>query len=352
MSQTHPLVTTSSLQSPTERLNQFKRFLQKEGLDGFLVPKVDEHQGEYVPPHAERLRWLTGFSGSAGFAIVLQEKTALFVDGRYTLQAQDQVDTTVVEICPLANINPHTWLKDHIQAKQRIGFDPWLHTRENLERFQNEVTETETEWIPCSSNPIDELWTDQPARPQTKLKLHDVQFAGKTAQEKLKQITDSLVTQGVATCILTLPASVAWLFNIRASDIPFLPAPLGFAIVHVGGQAELFLNPPGQPQEVMQYFGENVSLYAREEFATRLRALVKNASHILVDKKTCPIFITDFLQGADCQVIFSQDPCLLPQACKNSVEITGARNAHIRDGTALVNFLAWLSRVVPAKNIT
>lgn len=352
MSQTRPVTARPEHQSSTERLDQFRLFIQKEGLNGFLIPKVDEHQGEYVPPHAERLHWLTGFSGSAGFAIVLEKQSALFVDGRYTLQAQQQVDAEHIEVVPIADVKPHVWLNEYVQPGQRIGFDPWLHTHENLARFQNEVAEKKIEWVPCPRNPIDALWTDQPNQPHTKLKIHDVQFSGKATQEKREQIASILAKQGVKACILTLPTSIAWLFNIRAHDMPYLPAPLAFAIVHTNGRAELFFNPPEQEQDVIQHLGTDVELYARDKFPEQLQDLTKHASHILVDKKTCPFFITDQLQNAGAEVIFSQDPCLLPQACKNPVEVTGARNAHIRDGTALVNFLAWLSQTVPTRQVT
>ena len=350
MSQTNYQKASSENYLYTERLSQLRQKIKAQNLNAFLVPKVDEHRGEYVPPNAERLRWLTGFSGSAGLSIVLQHHAAIFVDGRYTLQAQKQVNSEIIEICSINDL--HSWLKNHIQPGQRIGFDPWLHTHISLERFRKEMGEIEVEWIPCPKNPIDTLWENQPIPPQSNLKIHDLQFSGKPTHEKLQQIASALTKQGAEACILTLPPSIAWLFNIRSNDMPYLPAPLAFAIVQVNGKAELFLNPSHQSPQVVQHLGNDVSLYSKQELATRLHAISKDINNFLVDKATCPWFITNLLQGANKQVIFSQDPCILPQACKNSTEVSGAKKAHIRDGAALVNFLAWLSQIVPKKPIT
>ncbi len=244
MPQTHSKYASNESSMNKRRLNQLRLSLKAQNLDAFLVPKVDEHQGEYVPPSAERLQWLTGFTGSAGFAIILRHQTALFVDGRYTLQAHKQVNTEIIEVCPIKDMTPQTWLKNHLLPGQRIGFDPWLHTKEGLQRFRDAMGDTIVEWVPCLQNPIDILWTDRPVPPQTSLKIHDTQFAGQSTQDKLSLIISDIKQQGAEACIITLPPSIAWLFNIRSHDIPYLPAPLAFAFVHVNGKADLFLNPP------------------------------------------------------------------------------------------------------------
>ena len=189
-----------------------------------------EHQGEYIPPNAERLHWLTGFTGSAGFAVVLRHQAALFVDGRYTLQAHKQVNSEIVEVCPIREVSPQSWLKDHLQHGQRIGFDPWLHTEEGIRRFRDAMGDAKVEWVPCQKNPIDTLWETRPMQPQTSLKVHDTQFAGQPTQDKLNIITSELKNQGAEACIVTLPTSIAWLFNIRSHDMPYFPAPLALTL--------------------------------------------------------------------------------------------------------------------------
>jgi Xaa-Pro aminopeptidase len=301
-----------------KRLELLFAELNNHGFDGFIVPRADEFQGEYVPPSAQRLAWLTGFTGSAGLAIVHPDESAIFVDGRYTLAVRDQVDTHLFKPYDYSFINE--WLKQHGSVK--LAYDPWLHTLNDLALFNN------VELVPCETNPIDTIWLDQPEPPLAPIVPYSVSYAGETSKTKREKI---ILNDNVDAVILTAPDSIAWLLNIRGGDVPRAPLPLCFAILYTNKHVDLFIDKRKISHEI-----ENVTIYEFTDFATILEKL--NQSTVLIDSKQTPIWIVKRLN----KIVKGDDPCVLPKACKNSIEIAGTRAAHLRDGSALTRFLYWL----------
>ncbi|MDE1172569.1 MAG: aminopeptidase P family protein [Parvibaculaceae bacterium] len=328
-----------------ERARRLRAELSRQKLDGFLVPRSDEHQGEYVPPHAERLRWLTGFSGSAGLALVMLDKAAIFVDGRYTLQVRAQVDVNVFEPRHLVDEPVTGWIEHHLPAGGRLGYDPWLHTVDQRARYEAAVKKAGGELVPVSRNLVDMVWEDQPEVPLAPVVPHPVELAGEASSSKLARIAASL---GEADgFVLTMPDSIAWLFNIRGGDVSHVPLPLSFAIVNSDGGAELFIDGRKLDAEVRAHLGNVVTVREPDEFAPALDALGAAGRAILLDPASCAVFIHDRLAAAGARILKGTDPCELPKACKTDAEISGSRAAHIRDGLALTRFLAWLAAEGP-----
>lgn len=332
-----------------ERAKRLRDELKRRGLDGFLIPRADEHQGEYVPPHAERLRWLTGFSGSAGLAIVLTEKAAIFIDGRYTLQVRSQTDVNVFEPQHLVEQPPVRWIEEHLPKGAKLAYDPWLHTIDAVARYKAAAEKAGGTLVPVDSNPLDAVWTDQPPPPTAPVQPHELKYAGEPASEKLKRISASL--DGADAAMLTMPDSIAWAFNIRGGDVGHTPLPLSFALIHADGHAELFIDDRKVGAEARAHLGNVVSLRPSADLAKALDDLGANKKTVLVDPATCASWINDRLQAAGAKIKRGTDPCELPKACKNAAEIDGTRAAHLRDGRALTSFLAWLSLNAPKGGI-
>jgi Xaa-Pro aminopeptidase len=319
------------------RLNALRQRLAGENLAGLLIPRADQFQSEYLPPNAERLAWLTGFTGSAGFMILLQDKAALFVDGRYTLQARQEVDTTLIDIVPTAETRPADWLSAHINPGARIGYDPWLFTDRGLRPFRTVCTERMAELIQTQQNPIDQLWTeDRPQPPAESISLHPMPYAGRAWQDKAAAFRQTLHTQNAMAALVSDPASLCWLLNIRGHDVPHTPLVLAFALVPQTGAVEVFLDPARVPADVQAAFGEDVLWHPPVRLLPRLKAFGDN--RILFDEATAPAVFSALLPHAK----LAENPLLLPKACKNPVEIAGTRAAHARDGRALSAFLRWL----------
>lgn len=332
-----------------ERAKRLRDELKRRGLDGFLIPRADEHQGEYVPPHAERLRWLTGFSGSAGLAIVLRDKAAIFIDGRYTLQVRSQTDINVFEPQHLIEQPPVRWIEEHLPKGAKLAYDPWLHTIDAVARYKAAAEKAGGALVPVDTNPLDAVWTDQPPPPAAPVQPHELKYAGEPASEKLKRVSASL--DGADAAMLTMPDSIAWAFNIRGGDVGHTPLPLSFALIHADGHAELFIDERKIGPDVRAHLGNVVSLRPRDDLAKALSDLGTNKKTVLVDPATCASWINDRLQAAGAKVKRGADPCELPKACKNATEIDGARAAHLRDGRALTRFLAWLGQTAPSGGI-
>jgi Xaa-Pro aminopeptidase len=330
-----------------ERAKRLRGELKRRGLDGFLVPRADEHQGEYVPPHAERLRWLTGFSGSAGLAIVLMEKAAIFIDGRYTLQVRSQTDVNVFEPQHLVEQPPARWIEENLPKDAKLAYDPWLHTVDAVARYKAAAEKAGGTLVPVESNPLDAVWSDQPPPPAAPIEPHALKYAGEPASEKLKRISASLTKDGerADAAMLTMPDSIAWIFNIRGGDVGHTPLPLSFALIHADGHAELFIDDRKVGPEARAHLGNVVGIRPREDLAAALDELGAKKRTVLVDPATCASWINDRLLAAGATVKRGTDPCELPKACKNSAEIDGTRAAHLRDGRALTRFLAWLGTV-------
>ncbi|HEX7775731.1 MAG TPA: aminopeptidase P family protein [Parvibaculum sp.] len=323
-----------------ERAERLRGELKRRGLDGFLVPRSDEHQGEYVPPHAERLRWLTGFSGSAGMAIVLLDKAAIFVDGRYTLQVRAQTDVATFEPKHLIEEPPARWIEDNLPKGAKLAYDPWLHTVDAVARYAAAAEKAGATLVPIDSNPLDAVWSDQPEPPTAPVEPHPIEYAGEPASEKLKRVSKSL--DGAAAAVLTMPDSIAWAFNIRGGDVSHSPLPLSFALLHADGHAELFIDERKIGDKARAHLGNIVSIRPQSDLAAALDELGSKKATVLVDPATCSSWINDRLKAAGATVKRGTDPCELPKACKNDAEINGTRAAHLRDGRALTKFLAWL----------
>ena len=333
-----------------DRAKRLRDELTKRGLDGFLIPRADEHQGEYVPPHAERLHWLTGFSGSAGLAIVLLKKAAIFVDGRYTLQVRSQSDINVFEPKHLIEEPPIRWIEDNLLKGAKLAYDPWLHTIDAVARLKVAAEKAGGTLVPVDDNPLDAVWTDQPPPPVAPIVPHDLKFAGEPAADKVKRVAASL--DGADTVVLTMPDSIAWIFNIRGQDVGHTPLPLAFALVHADGHAELFVDQRKVDDTARAHLGNIVTLRDRADLGKALNAMGAAKKTVLVDPATCASWINDTLKISGATVKRGTDPCELPKACKNTAEISGTRAAHLRDGHALTRFLAWLAKEGPKGTIS
>jgi Xaa-Pro aminopeptidase len=331
----------------SERLAQLRRELAARGLDGFVVPRSDEHQGEYVPPRGQRLAWLTGFTGSAGLAVVLAERAALFVDGRYTLQAAQQVDGRSFEIHHLIEEPPARWLGQALAAGMVLGYDPWLHTPQEVERFRAAADRVGATLRAVADNPLDRIWADRPAAPLAPVVPHDEAFAGESAAVKRARLGQALAEEGVAAVVLTMPESIAWLLNIRGGDVPHTPLPLSFAILRRDGTVALFIDPRKLAPGLDRHLGNAVTLLPPERLGPALDALAVEGGRVQVDPASAASWVFDRLALAGADIHRAADPCLLPKACKNPVEIAGTRAAHRRDGAALTRFLAWLAGEAP-----
>jgi Xaa-Pro aminopeptidase len=327
---------------PSDRLAALRREMEQRGLSGFVVPRADQHQGEYVPPSAQRLAWLTGFTGSAGSAVVLAQKAAIFVDGRYTLQVRAEVDTELFTPLHLTEHPPQRWLREELAKGDRIGFDPWLHTAEQVQILDKACERVGASLVPCPDNPLDAVWRDRPAAPASVVSAHPEAFAGRSSAAKRADMAAELEREGLDAAILSAPESIAWLLNIRGSDVAFTPLALGFAILDRDGGVAVFMEPGRIPDAVASGWGDGVTLAAPPDFEAALRRLGQDGKRVRLDSATAPFQVAETLRTNGAVVEGGADPCALPRACKNPVEMAGTRAAHRRDGAAMARFLAWL----------
>jgi Xaa-Pro aminopeptidase len=328
------------------RLTLLRRRLAVDGFAGFIVPRADEHQGEYVPLCGQRLAWLTGFTGSAGTAVVLKDRAAVFVDGRYTLQAGSQVDTAAYEIRHLIDQPAVGWLAEHAGEGDIIGYDPWLHTPQEVERLRGGVERAGAILRAVAENPLDAVWDGRPAAPLAPVFAQPDAFAGESAAGKRTRVGKALIAGGAAAAVLTMPESIAWLLNIRGGDVPHTPLPLSFAIVKADGAVTLFIDRRKLIPGLDRHLGNSVTIEAPDRFGAALDALGKGG-RVQVDPASAAAWVFDRLGEAGAQIHPAADPCMLPKACKNPVELDGTRAAHRRDGAAVTRFLAWLAREAP-----
>jgi Xaa-Pro aminopeptidase len=328
-----------------ERLAALRRSLDKAGVDGFLVPRADAHQGETVSPHDERLAWLTGFTGSAGIAVVLAERAALFVDGRYLVQARGQVDGQLFEIVPVHLTPPAEWLPGVLSGGERIGYDPWLHGRAEIEKIRTAAEARGAELVALSRNPLDAVWTDQPPPPAGGVRVHPLALAGEEAAAKRARIAGELAAQGCKSAVLTMPESLCWLLNIRGSDLARSPVAQGFGVLHDDGRADLAMDPDKLGGEVRAHLGNEVAVHPPDALPGLVAALT---GPVLLDETSCPLWFAERLEAAGTEVVWGRDPCLLPKARKNAAELAGMRAAHLRDGAVVAGFLHWLDGAVAA----
>ncbi len=336
--------------APADRIAQLRDQLLALGLDGFIVPRTDEYQGEYVPERAERLRWLTGFSGSAGTAVILIEKAAIFVDGRYTLQVLDQVETGLIEPLGIADISPAKWAGANLSEGAKVGYDPWLLTDAAVADYRKRVEKAGGTLVAVADNPIDQIWTAQPAAPIAPVFAHDLAYAGQGSTDKRQLVAKSLTDDGVDAAVLTLPDSIAWLLNIRGGDVAHTPLPLSFAVISQSGDVDLFIDQRKLTPEVVGHLGNAVSVRSSEEFPDALQALASTGAVVKADPRSAAALVFERLEGST--IVRGADPCVMPKACKNGVEIDGTRAAHKRDGRALTRFLAWFATEAPKGRLT
>jgi Xaa-Pro aminopeptidase len=331
------------------RLAALRGAMAEAGVDAFLVPRSDAHQGENVAPRDERLAWLTGFTGSAGLAVVTRERAALFVDGRYRLQARAETDPACFEYLSLPEAKPADWLAAAVPGGGRIGFDPWLHTAAEVETL-TEALEPRQGALVAVENLVDRVWPDQPPPPAAPVAPHPDALAGRSAADKRGELARGLGEKGLAAAVLTLPDSIAWLLNIRGGDVARTPAPLAFAILNADATVDLLLDPAKVGPEAARHLGEAVRVSPEAAFGARLDAL---AGRVAVDRASAPLWVSERLKAAGrAEVVWTPDPCVLPKACKTAAEIAGARAAHLRDGAAMVEFLAWLDATAPGGGLT
>ncbi|MFO1210879.1 MAG: aminopeptidase P family protein [Amaricoccus sp.] len=326
------------------RLAALRAAMAEAGVDAFLVPRADAHQGEYVAPRDERLAWLTGFTGSAGQAVATRDRAAVFVDGRYRLQVRGQVDLEAFEVMRIPDDKPADWLIAALPGGGRLGYDPWLHTRQELDTLTEALAPRQITLAPVA-NLVDRVWPDQPPPPSRPIVAYPPELAGKSSADKRTELARSLVERDLAAAVLTLPDGIAWLLNVRGSDIARTPVPLAFAILHADGHVELFADP----SRAEAAFGPGVTLADPASFGPRLEALT---GRVAVDRATAPAWVSDRIAAGAAQVAWERDPCILPKATKTVAEIAGARAAHLRDGAAMAEFLCWLDLTAPEGGLT
>jgi len=333
------------------RLADLRAELAQRGLDGFVVPHADEHQGEYLPPRAERLAWLTGFDGSAGAAVVLGDTAAIFVDGRYTLQVEAQVDGALYSFHHLIEEPPAKWVEENLPTDSKLGYDPWLHTDDQVKRLKAAVEKAGGELVPCAENPIDKVWRDQPPPPLSPVLSQRDDFAGKASAAKRQEMAEALHKAGAEAAVITQPDSIAWLLNVRGGDVSHTPLPLSFALLRDDATTDWFVDRRKLTAGLEAHLGNAVSLRQPDELGPALDELGVAGRRVLADPSTAAAWIFERLADSGAKLVRAADPCQLPKARKNAVELEGTRSAHRRDGAALTRFLAWLAAEAPRRAV-
>ena len=324
--------------------------LKRRGFDAFVVPRADRQQNEYLPASEERLAWLTGFTGSAGAAVVLAGRAALFVDGRYTVQAKAQVDTKLFAIEHLVDSPPEQWLEQNLKSGARLGYDPWLHTTENAEKLKRACATTGAELVAVDGNPIDALWTDRPAPPAGKVTLRDIRFAGESAADKLKRVQAEIKKLRADVAVVSDPQNVAWAFNIRGTDVAHTPLALAFATIPAEGKPTLYVDGGKLDNKTRHALEEIAAVRAPDDLGRDLGQL-KNKT-VRLDQASAADALMRLISNSGGKPMRGADPITLMKAVKNRAEIDGARAAHTRDGVAMARFLAWLDLEAPKGKLT
>jgi Xaa-Pro aminopeptidase len=336
----------------TARLSAFRDELARRKLTGFVIPRADQQQNEYVPPSEERLAWLTGFTGSAGLAMVLTQTAAVFVDGRYTLQAAKQVDRKAWDIEPLADPPPETWLTKHLVAGDRVGFDPWLHTSAAAERLGAACAKAGAELVAVETNPVDSVWTERPPPPLGPVSVHGPQFSGEAEAEKLSHIRAEIEKLGVDALVLSDSHAVAWTFNIRGADVSHTPLPLSYALVPKDGRPTVFIDHRKLSNLARDHLEQSADVREPDAFAPQLTELSQKGASIALDSATAADALSRLIVASGGKPVRGNDPVTLLKAVKNPAEINGTRTAHRRDAVALARFLAWIDREAPSGALT
>jgi Xaa-Pro aminopeptidase len=334
------------------RLAAFREELIRHRLNGFLVPRADSQQNEYVPPSEERLAWLSGFTGSAGLALVERDRATLFVDGRYTLQAAQQVDGTAWTVQSLTDPPPEAWLAANLAAGERIGFDPWLHTSAAVERLAAACAKAGAELVPVESNPVDAVWTERPAPPLGAVAVHDARFAGESESDKLAKIRDEVGRLKAEALVVSDPHAVAWIFNIRGADVAHTPLPLSYALIPKDGRPTVFIDGRKLSNSARDHLERAATVAAPDQLQSELAALASTGATVALDAATAADALSRLIAASGGKPLRGSDPVALLKAVKNATEIAGTHTAHVRDGAALARFLFWLDREAPTGRLT
>ena len=326
-----------------ENVPKLRGALEELGLDGFLVPHEDEYDNEYLPDCNERLLWIAGFSGSAGAAIVMSDRAAIFVDGRYTAQVKHQAAPEIFDYCDLVGQGLYGWIEEHGKPGEKIGYDARLHSPAALDLLKTAAMRAKVELVPVETNPIDIAWTDRPAAPMAQINPQPLEYAGEEHTSKRSRIGIAIERGGADAAVITAPPSIAWLLNIRGGDVSRSPLPLSSLIIHKDGSTTLFVAPEKITDETRSHLGNQVALRPEGEFAAGLSEL--DGKIVRVDPSTASAWVLEQLSAGGAKVQKLEDPVMRPKAAKNPAEVEGSRQAHIRDGAAIVKFLHWLDTV-------
>jgi len=334
------------------RVAALRTELKSRGLDGFIVPRADRFQNEYVPPSDERLAWLTGFTGSAGLAIVLADRAVLFVDGRYQVQVREEVDSAIFAVEHLVDDPPPAWIEANLPAGAKLGYSPWLHTIDGAERLAKAAAATGATLVAVEDNPIDAIWTDRPQPPLGAVVAHDLRYAGEDTALKLERIRAEMQKLPGDTLLVSDPHAVSWLFNIRGSDVPHTPVVLAFATVPKEGRPALFVDLRKLSGGIRAQLEAIADVRPDAAFERDLAALGAAYRALRVDPGTCPEAIARIVTASGGEIVRGADPIAPLKAVKNSAEIAGARAAQLRDGVAVTRFLAWFDLQAPRGELT
>jgi Xaa-Pro aminopeptidase len=332
------------------RVSQLRAELKKAGLGGFIVPRADEHQNEYVPANSERLRWLTGFAGSAGLAIVMKDRAALFVDGRYTEQVKAEADPAVFEFRHVMDEPPSEWLARHLKAGDKLGYDPRLHTPDAVARFAAACGKAGAALVAIDLNPIDAIWRDRPPAPIGAIVSHKMRFAGESTAGKIARVRKAM--QSSQGLLISDPHNLAWLFNIRGSDVSYTPLPLGWAYLPLEGRPVVFVDGRKLSAPSRQSLSRHAEILEPDALLAFVEDLGRQGARVAFDAATAPAYLTQAIERAGGKAEIGADPITLMKAKKNPVELAGARAAHERDGAAMANFLAWFAAEAPRGRLT
>ncbi|MCK1492697.1 aminopeptidase P family protein [Bradyrhizobium sp. 180] len=334
------------------RLAALREELARRKLTGFVIPRADQQQNEYVPPSEERLAWLTGFTGSAGLAVVLTQEAAIFVDGRYTLQAAKQADARAWAVESLIDPPPESWVSAHLKPGERLGFDPWLHTSSAAERLSAACAKAGAELVAVDSNPVDAIWQDRPQPPLAPVTVHGMQHAGLTEADKLTQIRAEIDKLGVDALVVSDSHAVAWTFNIRGADVAHTPLPLSYALVPKDTRPTIFIDQRKLSNSTRDHLEQSADVREPNAMAPTLMALAKSGAAIALDNATAADALSRLIASAGGKPVRGSDPIALLKAVKNATEIKGTKTAHVRDAVALARFLAWIDREAPSGKLT
>jgi Xaa-Pro aminopeptidase len=333
------------------RLNALRAELKRQGLDAFIFSRADEHQNEYVPPAEERVAWLTGFTGSAAIVVVLADKAILFTDGRYTLQAKDQIDGKLFSIEHMIEKPAAKWIAENLPTGSVLAYDPWRTTADGVERLEKAAKEAGSRLVAVKENPVDKIWTERPSPPLTPVVLHGVKFSGEEAAKKIARIREVLTKEKIGVAVLSDPASVAWTFNIRGNDVAHTPLPLSWAILPREGEPQLFVDARKLSNEVRDALSKLAEVREPRELEVELHEAARG-KNVRLDSATAPARLAEIVTQAGGSISKGADPVTNLKAIKNETEITGMRAAHLRDGVALTRYLAWLDREAPGGKIS